>query len=54
MSGSENRLWSSKAVVSCRWCCVEGATTEMEVEEEEVEGGREEKRTNKSHSGLSM
>lgn len=54
MSGSEKRLWPVEACVSWCWCWGEGVTIEMEVEEEEVEGGQEEKCSNRSHSGLSM
>ena len=49
-SGSENRLWPFGGCVS--WCGGEGFTKEME--EEEVEGGQEEKCNSTSHCVLSM
>lgn len=58
MSGSEKRLWPLEAGVS--WLSLRGgkegagAAEAMEVEEEEAEGGHEEKCNSRSHSGPSM
>lgn len=52
MSGSEKRLWPFEACGSCFWSSAAGAT--IEVEDEEEEGGQDEKCNSMSHSGLSM
>lgn len=52
MSGSEKCLWPFEACGSWFWSTIAGAT--IEVEEEEVEGGQDEKRNIMSHSDPSI